>query len=174
MKRYIRSSITSDVNDIVNNRKDVRSHLNEDGPFRNEEDLNWFLNKVNPPNPEITKYEPDDPDYETYHRGLNPNYRDSYYIVRWYTYFNYNATKAEELDAMLKQISTFEELDEFYSAICNIGDGTWFYTKRGNNPLNSSFEPVPYDPDYVTYVVDRHDAVLKSKISNLYRVLTIR
>lgn len=174
MKRYVRASITSEVNDIVNNKKDTNYHINETLPHRTEEDVMYEVRNDNIDNLEITKYEPGDPDYQKYRNGLNSNYQGTYYIGRWKVPYRYNSTKYEELNAILKRIRTVEEANELYWAIYNVGDGTWIYTKRGNNPLNGTFEPVPNDPESVAYIVDRHSAVLKCKISNLYKVLTIR
>ena len=173
MKRYIQASITSEVNDIVNNKKDIEIHVNETCSHRTEEDVRYEVRDSNVENLEITKYEPNDPEYQEYHRGINPSYQGPLYVGRWEVPTLYNATKTEELNALLKRVRTFEEVNELYWAIYNIGDGTWWYTKRGNNPLNGSFDPVPDDPESVTYIVDRHSAVLKCKISNLYKVLKI-
>ena len=177
MKRYIRASITSEVSDIVNNEKDVmyQDHFES---FWNREDLDWFLSK----NTYISDYEileitPNSPDYQKYRAGLNLEYYNPprpYVVLKWVSSRNYNATKNEELNALLKRVKTYSELKELFNAINSIGDGTWFYTKRNNNPLNCDFWEVPNEPEYVEYIVDRHSAVLKSKISNLYRVLTIR
>ena len=174
MKRYIKASITSKVNEIVNNKKDVRSWVNDTGSLRSEEAVRYFVRDMNVDNLEITKYEPGDPDYEKYRAAYRSDFQDPLYVGRWTTYENYNATRNEELNALFKTIKTYDELQEFCDALYATGQGIWFYTKRKDNPLNSSFDPVPGEPDYVTYVVDRHDAVLKCKISNLYRVLTIK
>lgn len=174
MKRYIQASITSEVNDIVNNMKDVKSRECYE-PFWDEDAVKWYLGK----NTYITDYEivkitPDSPDYQKYHGGLNLEYYPKpYFVLKWIETDTYNATRVEELNALFKTIKTFDELQEFYDAINSIGDGTWFYTKRNNNPLNSAFWEVPNEPEYAEYIVDRHSAVLKCKISNLYKVLKI-
>lgn len=176
MKRYIRSSITSEVNDIIHSEKDVlyRDHFDS---FWDMEGLEWYLGK----NTYITDYEivevaPDSPDYQKYRGGLNLEYYNppkSYFVLKWTSSERYNATRSEELNALLKKVKTYDELKELYDALWNSGYGIWFYTKRGNNPLNGSFDQVPDEPDTVTYIVDRHSAELKCKISNLYKVLRI-
>ena len=181
MKRYITAttitaSITSEVNDIVNSEKDImyQDHFES---FWNMDGLEWYLSK----SPEITDYEivevtPDSPYYQEYRGGLNLEYYNPprpYVVLKWVTSKKYNATRTEELNAILKRVKTFAELKELYNAIGDTGLGIWWYTKRNNNPLNSAFWEVPGQPDYVEYVVDRHSAVLKCKISNLYKVLKI-
>lgn len=173
MKKYVRASITSEVNDIVNNEKDIQVHENSTTPCRSEGDVLFQVRHDNPENLEITKYEYGDPDYQKYHLGLNPDYKGPYYIGRWNVYSRYNATMTEELNDLLKRVKTYEELTELKHALEDTGWGLWFYTKRGDNPLNGSFDPVPGEPDTVTYIVDRHSAILKCKISNLYKVLKI-
>ena len=176
MKRYIRASITQEVQDIVNNKKDVRTIPQQTFSYRNEDDARREALGLNAKDFEIIKYEPNDPDYwdKDNRGGLNPNYQEPYYVGKWDIYENYNATKNEELNALLKRVRTIDELNELYWAIWNIGDGTWFYTKRGNNPLNGTFDPVHSDPESVYYIVDRHSQTLKCKIANLYRVLVIK
>ena len=176
MKRYIRASITSKVNDIIHSEKDVM-YRDHSASFWDMKGLEWYLDK----SPEIADYEilevtPDSPDYQKYRGGLNLEYYNppkSYFVLKWTSSERYNATRSEELTALLKQVKTYDELKELYDALENSGYGIWFYTKRGDNPLNSSFDPVPGEPNTVTYVVDRHSAILKCKISNLYKVLRI-
>lgn len=176
MKVYIRASITSEVNDIIHSEKDVmyRDHF---ASFWDMEGLEWYLGKSS----EITDYEivevtPDSPDYQKYRCGLNLEYYNppkSYFVLKWTSSERYNATRSDELNALLKRVKTFDELEELYKAISNTGYGIWFYTKRSDRPLNSNFTQSRFNPDYVTYIVDGHDATLKCKISNLYRVLKI-
>ena len=176
MKRYIRASITSEVNDIVNNKKDVDYQEYNDS-FWTEEEVKWYADRYDIKDYEVIKYEPNDPDYQKYRGGLNLEYYNPqrpYYVCRWITSHYYNATRTEELNAILKRVKTFAELKELYNAINDTGLGIWWYTKRNNNPLNCCFWEVEGEPDYVEYIVDRHSAVLKCKISNLYRVLTIK
>ena len=175
MKRYVKASITSEVNDIIHSEKDVMAIPQQTTPCRSEEDVRFQVRFDNVENLEITKYELGDPDYwdSNNRRGLNPNYQEPYYVGRWTVYQNYNATRNEELNAILKRIKTYGELKELCDALENSGYGIWFYTKRKDNTVGFFYE-IPNEPDYVEYLVERHDATLKCKISNLYKVLTIK